>query len=100
LLSIVLPLGSLKILDSPDTNVWVEEGGNVSMHCTSDHPWQWCYWERDNSLNDKTIYQTVQEHTSLDTYNPSIKFSDLGKTSCGINILGASVEEHQVYSFL
>ena len=95
LLATILPLGSLKIVQSPDMNLWVEEGRNVSLVCASDHPWQFCYWERE-ILNNKTTYQTVQEYTSLDTYDPSIKFYDLQDTSCGIQIIGASLVKHQV----
>ena len=88
-------LGSCTMIHSPNENEWVEEGRNISLVCATDHPWQWCYWERD-ILNNKTIYQTVQEYNSLYTSDPSIKFVHLTEKSCGIQIVGASAKAHQV----
>ena len=95
-LATILPMCSLKIIKSPNTNIWVEEKENATLLCTSDQPWQWCYWERE-TLTDKTMYQTVQEFTSLKTFDPRVQFHNLDETSCGIQILGAIPEEHQVY---
>ena len=97
-LSMTIRLGSCTMVHSPKENEWVEEGRNISLVCATDHPWQWCYWERDIS-NNKTIYQTVQEYNSLYTSDPSIKFVHLTEKSCGIQIVGASAEAHQVCLF-
>ena len=94
-LSMTIRLGSCTMVHSPKENEWVEEGRNISLVCATDHPWQWCYWERDIS-NNKTIYQTVQEYNYLYTSDPSIKFVHLTEKSCGIQIVGASAEAHQV----
>ena len=94
-LSMTIRLGSCTMVHSPKENEWVEEGRNISLVCATDHPWQWCYWERDIS-NVKTIYQTVQEHNSLYTSDPSIKFVHLTEKSCGIQIVDASAQAHQV----
>ena len=94
-LSMTIRLGSCAMVHSPKDNEWVEEGRNISLVCATDHPWQWCYWERDIS-NNKTIYQTVQEYNYLYTSDPSIKFVHLTEKSCGIQIVGASAEAHQV----
>ena len=94
-LSMTIRLGSCAMVHSPKDNEWVEEGRNISLVCATDHPWQWCYWERDIS-NNKTIYQTVQEYNSLYTSDPSIKFVHLTEKSCGIQIVGASAQAHQV----
>ena len=99
LVTMIMPLSSLKIIQSPNHNVWVEEGKNVSLLCSTDHPWQWCYWEREIS-NNKSTYQIVQAFTTLDTYDPSIKFTQLQETSCGIQIIGASTGRHQVHILL
>ena len=50
------PLSTLEIIQAPDSNVWVDEGKNTSLVCTSNQRWQWCYWERD-TFNNKTVYQ-------------------------------------------
>ena len=94
-LSMTIRLGSCAMVHSPKDNEWVEEGRNISLVCATDHPWQWCYWERDIS-NNKTIYQTVQEYNYLYTSDPSIKFVHLTEKSCGIQIVGASAQAHQV----
>ena len=94
---VVLPMCYLKIIESPDTNVWVKEQKNVSLLCTSQQPWQWCYWELETALV-KTLYQTGQEYATLETYDPRVHFSNLDETSCGIQISGALPEEHQVYN--
>ena len=94
-LSITIRLGSFTMVHSPNENEWVEEGRNISLVCATDHPWQWCYWEKDIS-NNKTIYQTVQEYNSLYTSDPTIKFVHLTEKSCGIQIVGASANSHQV----
>ena len=94
--AIVLPMGSLKIIESPEGNVWVEEQKNVSLLCTSEQPWQWCYWELETAIV-KTLYQTGQEYTTLNTYDPRVQFFQLNENSCGIQISGASPSEHQVF---
>ena len=94
-LMVVKKYNTLEIIQAPDMNVWVEERKNISLVCTSNHRWQWCYWEHD-IFNKKTVYQTVQEYTSMDTYDPQIKFNQLLETSCGLEILDASTEKHQV----
>ena len=91
-------MSSLKILDSPDTAVWVKEGHNVTFLCTSDQPWQWCYWERETSA-ETTRYQIGQEYTTLNTFDPQVQFSNLDESSCGIKISGALSKEHQVLIF-
>ena len=95
-LAIILPLCSLKIIDSPSSNIWGEEKQNATLLCTSDQSWQWCYWEHE-TLTGRIMYQTVQEFTSLKTFDPRVQFHDLDDTSCGIQILGALPDEHQVY---
>ena len=94
-LSVTIRSGLFTMVHSPNENEWVEEGRNISLVCATDHPWQWCYWEKDIS-NNKTIYQTVQEYNSLYTSDPTIKFVHLTEKSCGIQILGASAKSHQV----
>ena len=96
--SFILPMSSLKIVDSPDTAVWVKEGNNVTLLCTSDQPWQWCYWERETPF-ETTRYQTGQEYTTLKTFDPQVQFSYLDESSCGIKISGALSKEHQVFWF-
>ena len=91
----VLSTAALDIIQSPEENVWVEEGKSVSLICTANEPWQWCYWEH-TTLKNKTLYQTVQEYTSLDTEDPHIKFTDLSNVSCGLQILQAVAERDQV----
>ena len=92
----ILPMGSLKIIESPEANVWVEEQKNVSLLCISEQPWQWCYWELETAIV-KTLYQTGQEYTTLKTYDPRVQFFQLNEHSCGIQISGASPAEHQVF---
>ena len=94
-LSVTIRSGLFTMVHSPNENEWVEEGRNISLVCATDHPWQWCYWEKDIS-NNKTIYQTVQEYNSLYTSDPTIKFVHLTENSCGIQIVGASAKSHQV----
>ena len=88
-------MGSLKIIESPEANIWVEEQKNVSLLCTSEQSWQWCYWELETAIV-KTLYQTGQEYTTLKTYDPRVQFFQLNEYSCGIQISGASPGEHQV----
>ena len=88
---------AVNIVKSPDENVWVEQGKNVSLVCATDQQWQWCYWEHyDFTLKNKTIYQTVQEYTALDTPDPQIKFANMSNTTCGIQMLNVSQQQHQV----
>ena len=89
-------MSSLKIVDSPDTAVWVQEGNNVTLLCMSDQPWQWCYWERE-TLIETTRYQTGQEYTTLKTFDPQVQFFNLDESSCGIKISSALSKEHQVF---
>ena len=91
----VLSTSALDIIQSSGENVWVEEGRSVSLICTSNEPWQWCYWEH-TTLKNKTLYQTVQEYTSLETEDPHIKFTKLSNITCGLQIIQAVVERDQV----
>ena len=87
----------MDIIESPDENVWVEQGKDTSLVCTTEERWQWCYWEHqimDN--NTKGRYQVVQEYITMETVDPQIKYTQLSETTCGIQILDANPKMHQV----
>ena len=44
------------IVDFPRDAVWIREGGDGTLTCSSSTPWQWCYWEivQGRDLTEKT----------------------------------------------
>ena len=98
LLLLLIPKSTLgvEIIQSPGESIWVEQGKDKSLVCTTNQRWEWCYWEHNNLQNEKTKYQTVQEYTTLQTGDPHITFTQLSETTCGIQILDAHPVEHQV----
>ena len=95
LLSPSLILG-VEIVSSPDENIWVENGGEKTMICTTNTGWQWCQWEHTDLNNEIQKYQTGQEYTTLETGDTQVNFSDLTETNCGIKIMEADPVKHQV----
>ena len=74
-LSVVVAVTGLDITGPPPASVWVKQSESVELTCTSDQPWQWCYWEVQTSHNPggelKTKrFQTFQVSlTVLSSYN-------------------------------
>ena len=96
LINIPSSLRAVEILRAPDENVWVQQGDSISLICSTNQKWEWCFWEHTNVANVKKKYQTVQKHTTLDTVDTQIKFTELSNTSCGIQILETDREKHEV----
>ena len=38
-------VSGLEIVGSPPDLLWVNESESIQFGCTSNQPWQWCYWE-------------------------------------------------------
>ena len=97
----------------------MKEGHDEILSCTTKTPWQWCYWELSNTVNDvqdldlsydsdvgdvvevqtsefrAKKYQVAQGATTNSTHDVDVSFARMSDTTCGIRISSATPEKFQ-----
>ena len=121
------PEGSLGliIVDYPEKDVWIKEGHDEVLSCTTKTPWQWCYWELSNTAQDildidltynnnnagdvvevrtsevrtsefrTKRYQVAQGAASHSTHDADVTFAKMTNLTCGIRLSSATVRKFQ-----
>ena len=108
------PCASVDIVDYPRDGVWIKEGHDGVLTCTSRTRWQWCYFEitKENEHQRPPYDPTSHEGqgnglrysfawgSSFRTYDEDVSFDKMTSTTCGLRLSNVQAEKFQVNALM
>lgn len=96
---------ALKLVESPQGTVWLDQGQSRRFACESSSPWQWCYWEVVTRDPDGVRLTSSKHYVVNSGTGPpapsrqpsSVLLRAASDTVCEMEMFNVSAEAHQVH---